>query len=86
MKYELLEITNSEAFEDEYIQGSIPTKNSEEFKQDILKNICNTDISKETIMKRLKKNNRSRKHRRQKKNKQNKSSKFHINIIKTFQY
>lgn len=55
MKYELLEILNSEIFEDEYIKNSIPTKNSEEFKQDILKSISNTDVSKETTMKRLKK-------------------------------
>jgi len=50
----LLEILNSEDFEDEYIKSLIPLKNTEEFKEDILRNISDTDASKELTVKRIK--------------------------------
>jgi hypothetical protein len=54
MKRELLEIFNSETFDDEYIKNQIPTKNSKEFIQDIQKNIEHPDTNKEKTIKRLK--------------------------------
>ena len=54
-KYELIEILNSKEFEDEFIKSLIPVKDSDEFKQTILKNIDDECASKELTMKRLKK-------------------------------
>jgi len=53
--YDLLKILNSEDFEDEYIKSLIPTKDLDEFKHSILKNIDDTNASKELTLKRLKK-------------------------------
>jgi transposase len=50
----LLEIFNSEDFHDDFIKSQIPTKNLEEFKQEISKNISDPEISKETTIKRIK--------------------------------
>jgi hypothetical protein len=52
--HDLYEIFNSNDLSDECVQNSIPIKNVDEFNQEILKNISNTDASKETIIKRLK--------------------------------
>jgi hypothetical protein len=52
---DLHEILNSEDYEDEYIQNLIPTKDLNEFKYSILKNIEDADASKELTLKRLKK-------------------------------
>jgi len=54
-KHGLLEILNSEEFEDEFIKNLIPVKNLDEFKDSILKNLEDKDASKELTMKRLKK-------------------------------
>jgi hypothetical protein len=52
-KFELLEILNSGEFEDEFIKSLIPVKDSEEFKESILKNLDDNNASKELTMKRL---------------------------------
>jgi len=54
-KHALLEILNSEEFEDEVIKSLIPVKDLDEFKDSILKNLEDGDASKELTMKRLKK-------------------------------
>ncbi|MDR3062746.1 MAG: transposase [Methanobrevibacter sp.] len=53
--FNLLEIFNSKDFQDDLIKNQIPTKNLEEFKQEISNNIADPEISKETTIKRIKK-------------------------------
>ena len=52
--YDLLEILNSDSFDEEYIKNLIPTKDSEEFKHSVLENL-DGNASKELTIKRLKK-------------------------------
>ena len=54
-KYFLIEILNSEDFEDEFIKNLIPLKDLDEFKESILKNIGDEYASKELTVKRIKK-------------------------------
>jgi len=55
IKMDLLEIFNSDSFKDEFVQSNMPVKNAEDFNEEILKNITeNENVSKETMIKRLK--------------------------------
>ena len=54
ISFNLLEIFNSETFNDDYIKKQIPTKDLEDFKQEISNNIADPEISKETTIKRIK--------------------------------
>ena len=54
INFNLLEIFNSEDFHDDFIKNQIPTKDLEEFKQEISNNIADPEISKERTIKRIK--------------------------------
>lgn len=54
MKLDLHEIFDSEEFHDDFIKSQIPTKDLNEFKQEISNNIADPEISKETTIKRIK--------------------------------
>jgi len=54
ISFNLLEVFNSETFDDDYIKDQIPTKDLEEFKREISDNIADPEISKETTIKRIK--------------------------------
>jgi transposase len=54
IKFNLLEFFNSKDFHDDFIKNQIPTKDLEEFKQEISNNIADSEISKETTIKRIK--------------------------------
>jgi len=54
ISFDLLEIFNSKTFHDDYIKNQIPTKDLEDFKQEISNNIADPEISKETTIKRIK--------------------------------
>lgn len=72
LKEELIKIFNSEDLNDEFIKNQMPTRTQKEFSQTIINNISDEKVSKETIIKRIKKEL----------NKENRNNKRKISIIK----